>query len=1020
MLKRFNYKSAQKGSMMVEALAMLGLITMVTPVLYKKAAERTTELQDINAAAQMRTLSKALDDYIKDNYVDFTMSGSPDIQEVLPEDIEPYLPYGFNLDESKLFSAFKMAYKKSVVDEGTPQEHASITGLVLAPIKNDLSIVRSSKIASMIGANGAIVEDNVANGVQGGWAAALGDYDLGTAPNGSIASSSIHAVNASSGAGTEHVLFRDDSMGDVEYNTMQVNLYMGGNSIGEVHRLIADSDSGEVLITGADEGETQKEANLVVEGAATISNLLTAGSANIADSLLLVNDTDKIKAAGKVTVTEGGIDVTGDSSITGKTTITGDTEIKKGDDGSGKLTVEGGAEISSGVNVKGGTISGASGFSGDTNNYSLVVGQSNSSDGSLLVENNAYIKNDLSIGGDFDAENIYARGILGGGRMADGTYNFLADNSSVDIAVNNMQVGDRLSISDTEAKLYVGSAVVGTDASGAFVKLDDANGVKVTDSTLDALSSGVLTAQGGGDLGGKVELDSGGAEITGTEIGLSANGGKQTVDLKSNQIAIRNTGAENPNSIYVNQDSLLLEHSYGAGGGSTASLEMTTGNIEMDATLIKAVSDNIVIDEDKMLFANDARNKSVTDSTGAFTNTVLDDGVLIRREGMISLPAGGTSDRSDLEADKGEQDVPGYIKADRLLANQAYEFPGPDANEREAGATKPYDAYQVNPAYTSVMHDIKLTTRGGARLSDILPDFINKGIYVIDNTYEEPTSGSRSWEDYTVRQSGNSIVVENQPSDCNGDMDCITTPWLGFVPTPQCPPGYSKVITINPIRWKMAEAYYVAMPPTGIPETEVAQRFKSYFVAPRDPASGRLIIAEADGSSGVHTHEFEQGMPMTFQTNTWLNTTISGVRDNSTSSTSGNMGTIRNSDFLGWHAIMGFLYHGSDYQDYLTDVAGSATANSLRGKIVWNLFPVYNEEMTAISNVYCYFERRVMSNPDWSWKSDLVDTGYDQIANFRSGYAKTGRSTGGAGYNSGDSSYRDRLNDPALGYDDPW
>lgn len=25
-----------------------------------------------------------------------------------------------------------------------------------------------------------------------------------------------------------------------------------------------------------------------------------------------------------------------------------------------------------------------------------------------------------------------------------------------------------------------------------------------------------------------------------------------------------------------------------------------------------------------------------------------------------------------------------------------------------------YDAYQVNPAYTSVMHDIKLTSRGGA------------------------------------------------------------------------------------------------------------------------------------------------------------------------------------------------------------------------------------------------------------------------------------------------------------------
>ena len=45
-------KISEQGSMMVEALAMLGLITMVTPVLYKKAAERTTELQDINTATQ--------------------------------------------------------------------------------------------------------------------------------------------------------------------------------------------------------------------------------------------------------------------------------------------------------------------------------------------------------------------------------------------------------------------------------------------------------------------------------------------------------------------------------------------------------------------------------------------------------------------------------------------------------------------------------------------------------------------------------------------------------------------------------------------------------------------------------------------------------------------------------------------------------------------------------------------------------------------------------------------------------
>ena len=59
LLKKIN----QTGSMRIEALAMLTLISLVTPTLYKKSAERTTELQDINTATQVRTLSKGVDNY---------------------------------------------------------------------------------------------------------------------------------------------------------------------------------------------------------------------------------------------------------------------------------------------------------------------------------------------------------------------------------------------------------------------------------------------------------------------------------------------------------------------------------------------------------------------------------------------------------------------------------------------------------------------------------------------------------------------------------------------------------------------------------------------------------------------------------------------------------------------------------------------------------------------------------------------------------------------------------------------
>ena len=61
-------KISQAGSMMIEAMAMLALISLVTPTLYKKSAERTSELQDINTAAHLRTIMKAADSYVSANY----------------------------------------------------------------------------------------------------------------------------------------------------------------------------------------------------------------------------------------------------------------------------------------------------------------------------------------------------------------------------------------------------------------------------------------------------------------------------------------------------------------------------------------------------------------------------------------------------------------------------------------------------------------------------------------------------------------------------------------------------------------------------------------------------------------------------------------------------------------------------------------------------------------------------------------------------------------------------------------
>ena len=110
MLRKINdIKTNQKGSLMIEAIAMLGLISMVTPVIYKKAAERTTEMQDINAASQVRVIVKAIDDYLRDNYVTIT-SGGEVTSNSAPEAHKTvnYADYDFDTWNNDVYGSIKV------------------------------------------------------------------------------------------------------------------------------------------------------------------------------------------------------------------------------------------------------------------------------------------------------------------------------------------------------------------------------------------------------------------------------------------------------------------------------------------------------------------------------------------------------------------------------------------------------------------------------------------------------------------------------------------------------------------------------------------------------------------------------------------------------------------------------------------------------------------------------------------------------------------------------------------------
>ncbi len=100
------------------------------------------------------------------------------------------------------------------------------------------------------------------------------------------------------------------------------------------------------------------------------------------------------------------------------------------------------------------------------------------------------------------------------------------------------------------------------------------------------------------------------------------------------------------------------------------------------------------------------------------------------------------------------------------------------------GATKNADGtitggteynYGLDPANTSVLNDVRLAARGGARLSDILPTYISKGMYQLSSFDDEH-------------------------------------PFQFPIPSWNCPEGYARAITVTPLKWGMPSVESVKIP----------------------------------------------------------------------------------------------------------------------------------------------------------------------------------------------------------------
>ncbi len=1176
-MKKFNTKKSilEKGGMMVEALAMLGLMAVVTPTMYKKSAERTLEVEDINTATTVRTYMSAANALMSSNYVTIISDMEETGQDVKVIDIaggelDAFLPYNFQVDHA-LYEYDTP--KISIVRNGT-----NLTAFALFPAKggedDGIGQERTARIASLIGANGGYVRGpNNARGVGGIWTLSGADYSnvfpSDNSPVYSLVASTSNAVNGSTmgNADLDNSKYLQRTYeGDEEKwrNTMRTDLYMGGYNDGDEHPI----DTPE----GAPRHSIRSVDSMII-GAET----LPSGVNNV--GLYISKD-----VANKNTILGGTL------SAAAEEFFVGDGNLKFAKKSGSKVLKNDGGYLfqvtSSGNLAQYGNISLAEGFASDTYNgeINIGVGSDANKDFALkathtqggatdlsLIRDNMFKMN--TVGDETVKTSVENSATAANIVMMNGGYKKLNKGASKvalpEISYNNAQAFPIIMGANTRVKGLLAADQVDTQALRTATlktgseKVDDQyqwlnvdkDGVKIYGTNrrndgsakiaMDVYNRGFQMRAGGDGTDDDMDPNaatlsvvnygdnySNAIEATATDIKLRAKTDGGRVQIGNNLLTERIYGrefdfdavADNYSEFRVRigqNGNLDLDGAnfnvFNKSGNSVIAIAgndkySDTGYVDTmvngprdDAHYDMAVHGKTVFTEqgdapykymaigrhDKDAGVNinnssssgnkDAKavyidlsqqpathkfDTAYNDETNEFQENgkVMDPGTVYIRKGMVSImpqkPSSDVGGSGILHA----KTANGTIQASRFVANNMDKsgnyvevpnmFSGSTYTDYNGDNQNRYDTYMVNPAYTSVMHDIKLTTRGGARLSDVLPDFITKGIYIASNTNDD------NLDKFEFKFDGSVIKVGGKTPSLNGSD--WASPYTGSVPTPQCPPGYGRVVTVNPLSMHMAQAgnvvktsqtngskYMVEEALMATPEVATAMKtsdndwknkilpqyrqltvgdtysdggyrgrftFSGYsddfvvddmknFTAKAKTNDGTPIRYVLTAESANNTLK-----PFVFQQNTWLKSLVVPVCK--TKSTV--YGSDCGSDYTrAWAVLVGYIYDRSIYDQYLSTSGTKVVDKSNR--LAWNVFPVEKYSLEATVTTFCYFNRNndaleVSSKPyDDSTYDKYVDK-YHPLNRISSNFRKDGW----------DSKYLNRLNDPNLKYNEVW
>lgn len=1039
----------ERGALMIEAIALLGLMTMMSPMVVRQTADRTAEMEEVAVAGQMKEMKDALSNWIDAHYQErtaaFANSNTLDTHfTVNASQLAEYLSAnyldGSNFRGNKLADGFDIGVRAqcteaartdgsdcvsgtcytmtngavtSIADTATTKcSRYKMTGMILSRSDSEIDDRRASRIASMIGADGgymrtstlvnamsagsAATEMTKIMGAQGIWEGNVGDFFTGmnTARGGRVAATTTY----SSGFSGDY-LYRKKVDGLPGANSMFTDLDMGGATECNADGCHKINNAGGMEVIGGKILIRSRNGASARDG--VVGNSGDADYARIA----LATDESHIYSNNSVTI---GID----SSSASVRVAPGTVNLTPGVMSDTYMNMRGG-NVSihtqgTDLNVLSSAIRGRSRdieldavrlF--DASGYAGVSITSGSGPVTLVSGRNMLLDaiGDLDMGGrntNIDGGYINA--------TAQTQFKTRIFNSNTSLTMNNgaiVQRTTRTRINMSDSRQSIGLGIGGGSDFGpptdSSLTLNNNTFQVYTPRTSFSRSWLALNGQGLNiTLGNfannlsdvrRLFYQNNGLELYTGESGSYADG---RIKRRGHRIDFTSGNFLNSTklaSIVVQQGS-NLPSVRGAPRDRGVAVSVVVGNESETQPLVSMYGESgrvsgVFFQPERMAYGNGQKGSVVLNRT--MTSINADTGVqtgYMYGGSVMSVPGTPGSAISSITE-----------TAAVFINNQGSPY---DPYRSHSSDTSKYNKFRVDPAFISVMNDIKVTSRGGARLSEALPNYILKGIYEMTNSYGagswpcvngEEVAGSCTWhvpkftkddlflssdspefscdafgDTHPIKNGGGTCsetggyvtfsLYANTYTECPEDMNCWAHPYMGTVPAPgRTVTEKSKTGRNGTEKNNVLAAQEEGVCPDGyqavmtLTPTAFDVGRVSYINPNYDITSAKVAYNAGWQNFKNESNRRAAGI---MQAATRIGTAIS---EDIEVNTSANTRTLR-----GWKIAM-----------------GTVTPYGSGGGYIWNAGGVSVNSMGAVAHTYCYFNPQRFNMPNMRFMDENGD-----------------------------------------------